>query len=201
MRFRPNGNSGGNGDGDGNVDGDRRSVPPANGVRPADGFTLIELLIVVAIIAILTALATAGLLRSKAAANEASAIQNLRVTSTAQKAYAVACGRGGYAASYLVLGAAAPGGGPGFVSLDLGGATTPLRLGYRYSIVAGRGSVPGPSDCNGTPTITAFYGTAVPLSIFSGARSFALDADGAIWQLPGGTAPPQPFGAPATMIQ
>jgi prepilin-type N-terminal cleavage/methylation domain-containing protein len=89
------------------------------------GFTLIELLIVIAIIAIITALASAGLLRSKAAANEASAIQSMRVTSSSQSAYAVACGRGAYAASYLVLGTPPPGGGPGFVPTDLGAGVNP----------------------------------------------------------------------------
>jgi hypothetical protein len=84
--------------------------------------------------------------------------------------------------------------------MDLGGATTPLRSGYRFSVVAGSGSVPGPVDCNGIATVTAFYANAVPLSVFSGSRSFAVDADGAIWQLMGGTAPAQPFGSPATII-
>jgi prepilin-type N-terminal cleavage/methylation domain-containing protein len=165
------------------------------------GFTLIELLIVIAIIAILTALATAGLLRSKAAANEASAIQSMRITSSSQSAYAVACGRGGYAASYLVLGTPPPGGGPAFVSTDLGWNVNPLKSGYRFSMGAGAGSSAGPVDCNGTATITAFYASAVPLSFFSGARSFAITANGAIWQLSGGTAPAEPFGAPATMVQ
>jgi prepilin-type N-terminal cleavage/methylation domain-containing protein len=74
--------------------------PPAE-----QGFTLIELIIVVAIIAIIAALATAGLLRSRAAANEASAIASIRVTSSSQKAYAVSCGFGAYATGYAVLGA------------------------------------------------------------------------------------------------
>jgi len=174
-------------------------------VRPQrareSGFTLIELLIVIAIIAIITALATAGLLRSKAAANEASAIQTMRVTSSSQNAYAVACGRGAFAASYLVLGTPPPGGGPAFVSTDLGANVNPLKSGYRFAMGPGAGSTAGPVDCNGTATITAFYATATPLSFFSGDRSFATTANGAIWQLKGGTAPTEPFGAPATMIQ
>jgi prepilin-type N-terminal cleavage/methylation domain-containing protein len=164
------------------------------------GFTLIELLIVVAIIAIISALASAGLLRSRAAANEASAIQSMRVTSSSQNAYAVACGRGAYAASYLVLGTPPPGGGPGFVPADLTNAN-PLKSGYRFSMGAGAGSSAGPTDCNGTATLTAFYASATPLSFFSGGRSFAITANGAIWQLQGGTPPAEPFGAPATMIQ
>ena len=87
--------------------------------RDDHGFTLIELLIVVAIIAILTALATAGLMRSRSAANESSAIASIRVTSSSQKAYAVSCGSGAYATSYTVLGTAV-GGTSSYISSDLG---------------------------------------------------------------------------------
>jgi prepilin-type N-terminal cleavage/methylation domain-containing protein len=170
--------------------------------RPQDdGFTLIELLIVVGIIAVITALAAAGLMRSKAAANEASAIQSIRVTSSAQKAYAAACGRGAYAPSYLVLGAAPPGGGARFVSEDLGGAMNPMKSGYRFSLTAGAGSSAGPADCNGSPTVTTYYATAVPLSVVSGSRSFAVTVNGAIWQIKGGSAPTEPFGPPAFPVQ
>ena len=62
-----------------------------------------------------------------------------------------------------------------------------MKAGFRFSLVAGAGSGAGPSDCNGGATITAFYATAVPLSMVSGARSFAMNVDGAIWQLTGGT--------------
>lgn len=166
-----------------------------------DGFTLIELLIVVSIIAVITALAGAGLMRAKAAANEASAIGSIRITTSSQKAYAIACGRGGYASSYLVLGAPPPTGGDGFISLDLGSAVNPMKSGYRFSMTAGAGNAAGPTDCNGNPTITAYYATAVPLSVVSGARSFAVNLDGTIWQVRGGTAPTEPFGPPAHPVQ
>ena len=165
------------------------------------GFTLIELLIVVSIIAVITALAATGLLRAKAAANEASAIGSIRQTSTAQKAYAIACGRGAYAPSYLVLGASPPSGGGGFISEDLGSAMNPMKAGFRFSLVAGAGSVTGPTDCNGGSTNSAYYATAVPLSVVSGARSFAVNVNGTIWQLKGGSAPTEPFSAPAYPVQ
>lgn len=174
--------------------------------RPAlsaldEGFTLIELLIVVAIVSIVTAMATAGLLRSRIAANEASAIQTVRVTSSAQKAYAVACGRGAYAPSYVVLGTPPPGGGPGFISDDLGLAASPTKSGFRFSLTTGSGSSAGPTDCNGGPTISAFYASAMPLSLSTGARSFAINGNGTIWQLLGPAAPVEPFGLPAAPIQ
>jgi prepilin-type N-terminal cleavage/methylation domain-containing protein len=166
-----------------------------------DGFTLMELLIVVAIIAVVTALAAAGLLRAKASANEASAIASIRITSSSQKAYAIACGRGAYAASYIILGTPPPAGGQPFISEDLGSVLNPMKAGYRFSLGPGAGSAPGPADCNGGATVTAFYAAAVPLSVVSGSRSFAVNANGSVWQVSGGTAPAEPFGPPAQPIQ
>ena len=52
------------------------------------GFSLIELLIVVAIILIIAAIAIPNLLRSRIAANQASAVGSLRVINTAEVSYA-----------------------------------------------------------------------------------------------------------------
>ena len=54
------------------------------------GFSLIELLIVVAIILIIAAIAIPNLLRSRMAANEASAVGSLRTINTAEVTYATA---------------------------------------------------------------------------------------------------------------
>src|SRR5437899_7949599 len=51
------------------------------------GFSLIELLIVVAIILIIAAIAIPNLLRSRMAANEASAVGSLRTINTAEVTY------------------------------------------------------------------------------------------------------------------
>jgi prepilin-type N-terminal cleavage/methylation domain-containing protein len=72
------------------------------------GFSLIELLIVVAIILIIAAIAIPNFLRSRVAANQASAIESLRVISTAEVTYATTYGTG-FSTSLSALGPPASG--------------------------------------------------------------------------------------------
>jgi type IV pilus assembly protein PilA len=62
--------------------------------RNQKGFSLIELLIVVAIILIIAAIAIPNLLRSRMAANEASAVGSLRTLNTAAVTYSTTYGIG-----------------------------------------------------------------------------------------------------------
>lgn len=74
------------------------------------GFSLIELLIVVAIILIIAAIAIPNFLRSRIAANQASAIESLRVISTAEASYTTTYGTG-FSTSLADLGPPATGQG------------------------------------------------------------------------------------------
>jgi type IV pilus assembly protein PilA len=68
------------------------------------GFSLIELLIVVAIILIIAAIAIPNLLRARLSANEASAASSVRQITRAEVAYSIAYPAVGYAPSLAELG-------------------------------------------------------------------------------------------------
>jgi type IV pilus assembly protein PilA len=146
-------------------------------VRKAKGFSLIELLIVVAIILIIAAIAIPNLLRSKMAANEASATSSMRSINTAEIAYNVTYPDVGYSGTLSVLGPTA-----GSDCLTPGSATstgaclidnilqTGTKSGYVFSIT---GSAVVPAT-----TYTSIGDPQVPGT--SGQRHFFSDETGVI---------------------
>jgi type IV pilus assembly protein PilA len=154
-------------------------------VRP-NGFTLMELLIVMAIIAILMLIAIPTMGNMKRYANETSAIQSVRAINMAQSQYEATYPANGYACALTALGGDPKSGSPTptnaqVLQIDL---ATGIKSGYIFSI----GNCTKVNN-NGTDRITGYTVTATPLTVGStGNRSFCSDQFGAIKYDPtGGT--------------
>jgi len=93
------------------------------------GFSLIELLIVVAVILIIAAIAIPNLLQAKMSANESAAAANIHAINTANIAYSTANPLIGFAPTLPALG---PSPGGGFIDSSLASGT---KSGYTYTYV------------------------------------------------------------------
>jgi prepilin-type N-terminal cleavage/methylation domain-containing protein len=116
------------------------------------GFSLIELLIVVAIILIIAAIAIPNLLRSKMAANEASAVGSLRTINTACVTFSTTYG--GFPGSLTVLGGEGNGASPTSTAAQLIDNTlqNSSKSGYAFNFTAGSVDTSGNVD---SYTVTA----------------------------------------------
>lgn len=161
-----------------------------------NGFTLIELIIVVVLIGLVVGVAAPGWLSARILGRETAAIVAMRAINDAEASYASVCGRGTYAVRFPVLAVPPPGSSTGFLSSDLTIDEQPIKSGYQYTLGPGAGGEPGGEDCNGSPTHTAYYATAVPVNPgTSGRRAFATNQEHEVWQNTSGTPPSEPFEA------
>ena len=150
--------------------------------KEAKGFTLVEIMIVVAIIALIAAIAIPNLLRARHNANETVAIGNIRTLGSALESFRAAQTPksypvpGGFAGLALLSGAAPP-----YVDATLTAAAG--RQGYTFTYTPG-GAVAGAVN---TYTLTAI--PSVGLAGVSGTRSFFVDQSGVIRVNAAGAAP------------
>jgi type IV pilus assembly protein PilA len=147
------------------------------------GFSLIELLIVVAIILVIAAIAIPNLLRARMSANDSAAAASVRVIDTAEIAYVAAYPTLGYPATLATLGGAAPC-SPGVATACMvddylatnGGGTG--KSGYSFNAT---GSASAGSIVN-----DQFYSTGTPLGTLSGTRAYCSVQDAVLRLQPAG---------------
>ena len=156
-------------------------------IKKQKGFSLIELLIVVAIILIIAAIAIPNLLRSRMAANEASAVGSLRSINTADATFLSVYGHS-FAPTLLALGGPTSG-APTCLIANLVdptlGQDPATKSGYTIAYAPGTADK-GDASCASVVT----YGvSATPVTFQqTGTRGFFTDQTGVIRADPSGTA-------------
>jgi len=146
-------------------------------MRKLKGFSLIELLIVVAIILIIAAIAIPNLLRARMAANESSAVASIRTINTGEITYSASFPTVGYATALSNLGGVAPctptSATGCLIDSVLAGGT---KSGYNFTAAG-----------SGGPPATQYFATGTPVTANqTGIRSFCSFEDAVIRVQPAG---------------
>jgi type IV pilus assembly protein PilA len=143
------------------------------------GFSLIELLIVVAIILIIAAIAIPNLLRARMAANESSAVASIRTINTGMITYNSSYPTVGFATALTNLGGTAPCTPSSttacLIDSVLSGGT---KSGYNFAATGAGG-----------PPLSKYYATGIPMTANqTGIRSFCAFEDAVVRVQPAGGA-------------
>jgi len=141
-------------------------------MRRARGFSLIELLIVVAIILIIAAIGVPSFLNSRMAANESSAVSSLRTLNTAQISYNTTYATVGYAGTLTSLAGSCTGStvptssSACLIDSDLASGT---KSGYSFAL----------QGVSGAPA-SSYQFIASPVNSITGVHSFCSFEDAVI---------------------